>query len=152
MNMEDKEFRTLRGFLNGEEEEEESYFEYSATLRIFGDIPDLNEITNRLGFEPTDFHLKGNKIGASSPPFKHDMWSYSVPLPENQPLENHIDALWNKIKHNKEYLLELKANHSVDVFLGYRSNHDHAGIEVPYTSLEMFTELEIPFGLSIIIA
>ncbi len=40
----------------------------------------------------------------------------------------------------------------VDVFLGYRSNVDYAGVEVPYTCLEMFTELEIPFGLSIVVA
>jgi hypothetical protein len=39
----------------------------------------------------------------------------------------------------------------VDVFLGYRSNCDTAGIEVPHTSLEMFSELQIPFGLSIIV-
>jgi len=48
-------------------------------------------------------------------------------------------------------LLELKKSLTVDVFLGYRSSCDHAGIEVPHTSLEMFTELEIPFGVSIII-
>jgi hypothetical protein len=40
----------------------------------------------------------------------------------------------------------------VDVFLGYRSNCDHAGVEVPHESLEMFIELRIPFGVSIIIA
>jgi hypothetical protein len=40
----------------------------------------------------------------------------------------------------------------VDVFLTYSSNVDTAGIEVPHTSLEMFTELEVPFGISIIVA
>jgi hypothetical protein len=38
------------------------------------------------------------------------------------------------------------------VFLGYRSDCDTAGVEVPYTSLEIFIELEVPFGLSIIVA
>lgn len=39
----------------------------------------------------------------------------------------------------------------MDVFLGYRTNCDTAGIEVPHTSLEMFSELKIPSGISIIV-
>ena len=58
---------------------------------------------------------------------------------------------WNIIKDKKNKLLELKEKYTVDVFLGYRSNCDHAGIEIPYTCLEMFTELKIPFAISIIV-
>ena len=145
-------FRTLRGFLDGGEPDEETYFAYSATLRIFGDIPDLDDISIRLHLVPTETHRKGDKRGPRSPGFPHDMWSYSPELDESAPLERHIDALWSELKPHKQYLLELKQHLSVDVFLGYRSNCDHAGIEVPHQSLEMFTELEIPFGVSIIIA
>ena len=45
--MTDKTFKTLRGFLEGDEPEVEIYFAYSATLRIFGEIPDLDEITRK---------------------------------------------------------------------------------------------------------
>jgi len=34
----DKPFRTLRGFLAGKEREEDTYFAYSASLRIAGEI------------------------------------------------------------------------------------------------------------------
>ena len=71
-------------------------------------------------------------------------------IPESEQLSIHIDALWNQIRAHKKYLLELKKSLTVDVFLGYRSNCDHAGVAVPHTSLEMFRELEIPFELSII--
>ena len=47
--------------------------------------------------------------------------------------------------------MDLKKREHVDVFLGYRSNIDHAGVEIPHTCLELFTRLEIPLGLSIII-
>lgn len=40
----------------------------------------------------------------------------------------------------------------MDFFLGYRSSSDSAGVEVPAKSLEMFIDLQVPFGLSIIIA
>ena len=80
------------------------------------------------------------------------MWLFQPPMEESEPLHKHIDALWLALKPHKRYLLELKKSFAVDVFLGYRSNCDHAGLEVPYSSLEMFLELKIPFGLSIIVA
>ena len=80
------------------------------------------------------------------------MWSYTSPVKESEPLHVHIDSLWNTFRKHKEYLLELKKDLTVDVFLGYRSNCDHAGVEVPHQSLQMFMELQIPFGLSIIVA
>ncbi|MFC1834093.1 DUF4279 domain-containing protein [Thermodesulfobacteriota bacterium] len=146
------EFSTIRGFVEGEEPEEETYFAYSATLRIFGDIADPEEISNRLRLSPTRTHRKGEKAGPRSPSYRKDMWSYSPPMAESEPLAMHIDALWSKLKPHSQYLLALKQNLEVDVFLGYRTNCDHAGIEVPHGSLEMFTELQIPFGVSIVIA
>lgn len=147
-----KGFRTLRGFLNGQEPDERIYFAYSATLRIFGEIPDLHEFSQRLGIAPTSSHRRGEKKGPNSPPYTHDIWSYTSPVKESEPLHVHIDSLWNTFREHKEYLLELKKGLTVDVFLGYRSNCDHAGVEVPHESLEMFKELQIPFGLSIIVA
>jgi len=143
--------RALRCVIDGNEPDEELYFAYSATLRIFGNIEDLNDITNNLGFEPTSFHKKGERRRPKSPPYQHDMWSYESQIDEEVGIETHINELWTKLKPHKEYLLELKKTLNVDVFLGYRSNSDTTGIEVPYPSLEMFTELKIPFGLSIIV-
>ena len=144
-------FRTLRGALAGNEPDEPPYFAYSATLRIFGDFLDLDGITQQLGLTPTNSHRKGERAGPRSAPYQHDMWAYEPPVPEEQPLEVHIDALWTDIKHATAYLRTLKQLAIVDVFLGYRSNSDQAGISVPAASLTMFVELELPFGLSIII-
>jgi hypothetical protein len=144
--------RTPPGGTSGEEQKEEIYFAYSATLRIFGVISDLEEITERLGVAPNATHRKGDRgWGPSLPPYEHDMWSYSAPVKKTEPLHAHIDTLWNTFRERKEYLLKLKQNLTVDVFLGYQSNCDHAGVVVPYQSLEMFRELQIPFGLSIIV-
>jgi hypothetical protein len=146
----EKTYRTLGGFLKGREPEETTYFAYSATLRIFGEDLDLDGITRQIGIQPTYSHRKGQKRPRSSE-FSTDMWSYSPPIPEDRPLSEHIDALWATIRPAREYLMSLKRCATVDVFLGYRSNVDHAGIQVPHPCLEMFTSLEIPFGVSIII-
>jgi len=126
-------------------------FAFSATLRIFGDIPDLEDISAHLGLQATYTHRKHDKPRPASKEFGHDMWAYSPVLNESEPLEKHIDELWEKLKPHKEYLLGLSKSVTMDVFLGYRSNCDHCGVEVPHTSLEMFQELKIPFGLSIIV-
>jgi len=117
---------------SGEGQEEDIYFAYSATLRIFGAISDFDEITERLGVAPSATRRKGDHDwGPSLPPNKHDMWSYNAPVKNNEPLQIHIDTLWNTFRERKEFLLKLKPNLTVDVFLGYRSNCDHAGVEVP---------------------
>jgi hypothetical protein len=147
----EKPFRTLRGFHRGSEREEETYFSYSATLRIFGDIANLQSISEELGLRPTNSHRKGERRGKRTQPYSHDMWSYRAPVGESEPLHTHIDALWGVLKPHKRYLLRLKRSVAVDVFLGYRTNCDTAGIEVPHTSLEMFSELQIPIGISVIV-
>ena len=127
------------------DEGEEYFFSYSASLRIAGDGLDLGSVSAALRLQPTHSHNKGE-------PYKHDMWHYSPPVDKSEPLEKHIDALWRVMKPHKQYLLQLKKSFTVDVFLGYRSNCETAGFEVPHTSLEMFIELQIPFGVSVIVA
>ena len=152
MDPETKGHRTLRGFLTGEETEEEPSFRYSASLRIFSENLDFEDISSHLGKSPTRTHRKGEHKGNRSRGYPHDYWSYSPQLERERPLHEHIDALWADIKHAKDYLLALKKIAKVDVFLTYSSNVDTAGIEVPHTSLEMFKELEVPFGISIVVA
>lgn len=139
-------------FLRPDEPDGETYFAYSATLRIFGVLPDLQLITDTLGLTPTQALIKGQCVRPRSDPLKHDCWHYKPDVPKSEPLEVHINTLWTAIKKHRDFIKSLKRDATVDVFLGYRSNCDHAGLEVPHTCLEMFTELEIPFGVSIIIA
>jgi hypothetical protein len=142
------------GGSGGDRQKEKLYFKHSATLRIFGNIPDLDEITQNLGVTPTHTHRKGDRIflyGPSSRLFEHDHWSYEPSVDENEKLHVHIDALWEVFKDRREYLVELKKSVTVDVFLGYRSNCDNAGIDVPPRSLDIFAELQVPFALSIIV-
>ena len=130
--------------------EENYWFYYTATLRIFGHIPNLDELTSTLGVSPTYTHRRGDRTDSRSTPYEHDMWWYLAPVPENRPLDVHIQTLWSHIKPHRKFLIGLKARLTVDVFCGYRSNCGTAGFEVSYRSLEMFMELEIPFGVSII--
>ncbi len=102
--------------------------------------------------QPTHTHRRGDRRGPRSAPFKDDMWFLESGLAETEALHRHIDSLWERVRPSSTFLTGLKQSAKVDVFLGYRSNCDHAGFEVPHPSLEMFRVLEIPFGVSVIIA
>jgi hypothetical protein len=147
-----KVFDTLKGAMRGEESDEPTYFAFMASLRIHGDSLPFEEISDRLGVKPTETHRKGERRGPRSLAYLDDAWHFQPPLPESAALEQHIDALWQVVRPHVGYLKLLKQRYKVDVFCGYRSNCDHAGVEVPHTSLELFTALEVPFGVSIIIA
>lgn len=77
---------------------------------------------------------------------------YEAQVGESEPLDRHINHLWDRLRDHKPFIRQLKTGVKVEVFLGYRTNSGTAGIEIQHQSLAIFTELEIPFGLSIIIA
>jgi len=110
----------------------------------------MTEIESNLGVEATTCFRRGEPR-RYGPARRWDGWFYTPLLAEDRPLEDHIESLWTAIRPGRDYLRALKKTVLVDVFLGYRSNCDHAGIEIPHTSLEMFTELEISFGISIVV-
>lgn len=56
--------RTLRGFIAGEEPDEENFFPFSASLRVFGDSVPFEELTQRLGVQATHAHRKAERRGS----------------------------------------------------------------------------------------
>ncbi len=131
--------------------EDDHYFCYSAVLRIFGDIDDLEKITKTCGVLPTYVHRKGEKRSERAKPYQQDMWQYEPAVPENDELHKHLDALWEVIEPKVDAIKDLKTNLNVDIFCGYRSSCDNAGFEVPHCSLKIFEKLEVPFGVSVIV-
>jgi hypothetical protein len=134
-----------------EDADEPPYFAFSATLRIFGEALDLSEITRSMGLLPTRSYKKGDLIGPCGNLYSQDAWFYSAELPEEAPLDAHLQILWADVAPGRDFLLALKAKHKVDVFCGYRTNHGSAGFEVEAKSLAIFTALDIPFGVSVIV-
>ena len=134
-------------------EEPEYFFRFSATLRIFGDIGDLEAITAELGIAPTHVHWRGEKaLPTFLRGYEHDMWSYSAPVPRDRPLHVHLEALWRHVQPHVTYLKGLKERLSVDVYCSYQTNCSTGGFEIDHRDLTIFTELEVPFGVSIGIA
>jgi hypothetical protein len=133
-------------------DDEPPYFAYSASLRIHGQIDDFDAISNELGLKPTHVHRRDDKAGPRSPGYKDDAWHYKSPVSEDRPLDEHIQVLWAALEPHQAYLLRLKQTLKIDVFCGYRTNHWGAGFQVEPESLAMFVALQVPFGVSVIVA
>lgn len=130
---------------------ETSYFTFSATLRIQGAELDFDRIRREIGADPSYTHRAGEPIEFLGGHFEEDAWHLESDLDESEDLRQHLRHLWARIGHAAVFLRALKPHAKVDVFCGYRSNCDHAGLEVGHDALRIFTELEIPFGLSVIV-
>jgi len=99
----EKPLRTLRGFIKGSEREEETYFSYSATLRISGEIPEMEEISSTLGLKSTHSHREAERRSKGATPYRQDMWAYTPAVRKSEPLDKHIDVLWSLLKPHKRY-------------------------------------------------
>jgi hypothetical protein len=145
-----KKLVTLRDFLIVDNpklkgKEPDYYARFRATLRIAGEGLDFEEISRTLGLKATRTHRKGGKR-------KVDMWLYNAPVDRTRPLDEHIMAIWEAARPQMAYLRQLKKRFKVDLFCGYQSNSCTGGFNVDHRCLGLFAELDIPFGVSVIIA
>jgi hypothetical protein len=125
------------------------YFVYRATLRIHGVGLPLDEIGRQLGVPPTHRHRQGERPRPGAPPYRTDAWHLSAPVAEDRELTEHLRALWKIVEPSVAYLKALGAE--LDVFCGYRSNIGTAGFAVEPDALRIFTALDVPFGVSVIV-
>jgi hypothetical protein len=128
---------------------DESYFAYSATLRVHGTKLPLEEIAATLGVHPTYQHKAGDRPRASAPPYREDAWHFTAPIARETELTEHLRSLWRTVEPHVDYLAKLNA--IVDVFCGYRSNDGTGGFAIEPDALQIFKALDVPFGVSIII-
>lgn len=130
-------------------DDEPSYFAYSATLRIHGTGLPFEEIAKVLGVLPSHTRRAGERRRPASRPYQDDAWHFTAPVPEEMELTEHLRRLWQVVEPHVHYLTHLDAQ--IDVFCGYRSNDGIAGFAVEPDALRIFTALNVPFGVSVII-
>ncbi len=134
---------------NESEGDEPSYYDYSATLRIHGARLPFDAISDTLGIEATHKHRHGEQGRFGARRYVDDAWHFTVAIDEQRELTHHLRELWRIVKPHVEYLLGLQAK--VDIFCGYRSNNGASGFAIEPDALEIFTALNVPFGVSIVI-
>lgn len=129
--------------------DEPSYFAYSATLRIHGAVLPFDEISRTLAVASSYQHRAGKRRQAAARPYAEDAWHFTAPVAPGRELTEHLRCLWRIVEPHVQYLALLRGR--VDVFCGYRSNDGSAGFSVEPDALQIFTALNVPFGVSVIV-
>jgi hypothetical protein len=129
------------------------YSRFCASFRIIDAAALHAEVTSHLG-PPSSSARKGDplpylKNGKGS----HDMWVLDSPLPETSSWSDHLDWLDSRLGPHVEYLNTLKERDvKMDIFLGYRTDHDISEFQVSAGSTEIVSVLGIPLTISVIVA
>ena len=124
---------------------------YSATLRIFGNIRDMKVLSTRLGMEATQIHRKGDPVEGATETYPMDSWEITAPVTRDRPLEDHLAWLKARLIPRGSVLRDIKTALSVDVFCQYRSNHSLGGFSLPPEALQWLTELGIGLEVAVIV-
>jgi hypothetical protein len=123
------------------------------TLRIFGD--DLNpvEITNLLGYEPTESRAKGEKwIGKKSGKeysAKTGSWLLKAPVAEPADLDSQIEWIFSKLISDSNVWNQLTKQYRVDLFSGLFLEESNRGLSLSSNSMKLIGERGINLGFDI---
>lgn len=102
--------------------------ESRATLRIFSDVPSLENVTRHLGISPDGGHSIGDRISSgSNRRCENTLWKLKSALSESEPLDRHIKDLITKFSAIKEKA-DMLDNVSYDIFCFFSSDNGQGSI------------------------
>jgi hypothetical protein len=131
----------------------DGYFNFSAAFRVRGAGPRHMELSERLSLKPTSTVLRGEPTGALGRPAKDDMWILESPLPEDCPLHEHLRWLEGRLASCTGFVQQLMSEGVyVDIFVGYRTDHDASDFNVPPKAFAFVNDLGVPLHVSFIVA
>jgi hypothetical protein len=116
------------------------------------------EITERLGLQPTRTHEKGQpkgfrrKDGSISPliVWKDSAWHLNAPLKRDQNLEEHIKWLLDILEPKRDSIKSLSPECTlVRFFCGFSSGHGQGGFALDSQTLERLSKLGVSFVLDL---
>ena len=121
-----------------------------ATLRLYHDSLDPDEITQRLGINPTDSHRRGELHGPRAQAWKQTLWSLTSqdqPIPRD--LEPHIAWVLDKIEPARAQLTMLmEAGVEANMFC-FLSCYGMGGPTLSPNVMGRLAALQLPLGLDI---
>lgn len=121
----------------------------AATLRIFGDDLDQEEITKLLGCEPTNAGKKGEVILASDPErtYRTVRWILKAADREPEDLDGQVSWLLDQLSDDLTVWRSLTTRFRVDLFCGLFMNSGDEGLTLAPHTLVALGSRGIPLGL-----
>jgi len=118
------------------------------SIRIFA--PNLlpEEITQNLELTPNRTHHQSDypRNDSKYSAYKHGMWMLNSNIPEDQPLEEHLNSLLTLLEPKKSYIQSLAKHATVDFCCTLYAQN---GFQVSPQLLKRIADLEITFGVTV---
>lgn len=121
-----------------------------ATLRLYDDRLDPDEITQRLGITPTDSHRRGALHGSRAQAWKQTHWSLTSqdqPIPRD--LEPHVAWVLDKIEPVRTQLTMLIESGVEANMFCFLSCYGMGGPTLSPNIMGRLAALQLPLGLDI---
>jgi hypothetical protein len=128
--------------------------EHTAWIHISGfDVPP-DEITEKLGVEPTEVRVKGEEriVGKVSPKIivnRENLWTLKSGLPKSAPLEKHVESLLKVIVPSKKNFIEISKECEVQFNCAVYYYEANPGISLEKNILKEIAEFNLPLYLDI---
>ena len=123
----------------------------SATLRIYGDDADPDQISVLLKCTPSDSYRKGDATypPKNLKPQRHGMWRLMAADCEPEALDSQIIGLLNQVTQDLAIWKQIAASHEVDIFCGLFMNESNEGLRLSPQTLARLAERGIALDLDI---
>ena len=123
----------------------------SCSLRIFGEIGDLDRISHLFGVMATYTHRKGERRSERTPPHRADMCLYQPRILENASIEEQLVEICRVFRPHHDKIRDLlrDGNCTVDLYCGYRATGNQGGFDLTPESLELSCRLGLRIAISV---
>lgn len=105
-----------------------------ASLRVFGDSLEPEEVSSLLGHQPTRSHRKGDKTpnasGRASSTELTGVWILESGLCEKAEIEEHLEALFSAVSNDSDEWASLTSRFSASVLCSIFLDPDNEGFEL----------------------
>jgi hypothetical protein len=125
----------------------------TASLGFYGEPLDLEGITGRLGLIPTMSGRKGeirNSTRVKNPqPRRNSFWVLKCPLPSFEPLQEHLQWLFDQLEPKREVLEELAKDCKLKFICGFSSENGQGGCTFDPELLNRLASFGLPLVLDL---
>ena len=114
----------------------------------FGDDPSI--VTSRIGLSPTSAWRRGDPMAPHPTATRnHSRWSFQSPLPLESAVEQHVEALLQRLEPYAAGIRECASVFSVELSCAVYYTDSTAGIHLSPVILARVTALGIPLDLDL---
>lgn len=123
----------------------------SASVRIFGQGLDFENISRTLGVDSSETHITG-EVTLCRTPLRTDVWILDSPLSHTLPLDSHLKWLRQALINGPEFRRSASIVGEMDSYCGVSIEGERCSFLLSPEALRLFTDLRVSMYLSLIFA